>query len=112
MISDEDLSLFNTKEGLWFLNDEGQPVEATLDMPSTLNFEPLVSMHDHVLFYLYTRTHSEQAIYLDDIESLKKSNFNASRETKFVTHGWVNSRKSKACTIVKDGNIFYIYYLH
>ena len=107
MISDEDKKLFDTEEGLWFLDDNGRPVQATLEMPIVMD-SGLISMNNHVFFNLHTRDSKgvSESIFIDDVESLKNSHFDPTRETKFVTHGWVNSKNSKACTLVRDGKCF------
>lgn len=105
MVTEDDRKLFNSTEGLWFLDDEGRLVQATLDMPVTRD-SVLVSMKTHVKFELFTRE-SHAPIYIDDVESLNRLNFDPTRETKFITHGWVNSGKSKACTLIRDGKIHF-----
>lgn len=102
MLSTEDIEKFNSTEGLWFLNDDGEYVQATLDLPSEL-YNILTSVDNHVSFNLFTRDtgNNSEIIYIDDLETLKNSSFDATRETKFVTHGWMNSKNSKSCMLIK-----------
>jgi len=37
MISDEDHALLNGPEGIWFTDDEGRLVRATMDMSTSIN---------------------------------------------------------------------------
>jgi hypothetical protein len=104
-LTDEDIKPFNTDEGLWFLNDDGEFVQATAELPSEME-SMLIAMSTHVHFYLYTRKdiNNSEAISIGDVETLSKTNFNASRETKLVTHGWLNGKNSKSCQLAKEGN--------
>lgn len=48
-----------------------------------------------VKFYLYTRLNEEKPQNLTmDQEAIKKSNFNRTRETRFVVHGYLNNVES------------------
>ncbi|EFN87734.1 pancreatic triacylglycerol lipase [Harpegnathos saltator] len=61
-------------------------------------------MDKNVFFYLYTwknPTHP-QMLYVNDEEILKNSFFDPKKPTRFVTHGWMNSYESDACTLVRD----------
>lgn len=108
MVSDLDHKLFNSDIGLWFLDDNGRMKRATLDMPDELT-KSKSSVETSVKFILYTR-HSKdgERIYIDDESSLNKTHFDPKRQTKFVTHGWINSKNSKACTLIRDGKNFVV----
>lgn len=58
-----------------------------------------------VLFYLYTRTNPKdpQQLFLNDTEGLMRSNFQGSKPTKFMTHGWKNYYLGRNCQTVKRG---------
>ncbi|KAL0123781.1 hypothetical protein PUN28_005949 [Cardiocondyla obscurior] len=58
-----------------------------------------------VFFYLYRKDNPAEPsmLYVDDEAALKNSHFDPAKPTRFVTHGWMNSRNSVACTSVRDG---------
>lgn len=60
---------------------------------------------ERVLFYLHTlrKPNHPELLYVNDTEILRKSSFDPKKPTRFVTHGWMNSRKSSACTLIRDG---------
>ncbi|XP_003700219.1 phospholipase A1-like [Megachile rotundata] len=92
------------KTDLYMLDDNDVPVKVDLTETS---FEPNVNVNDlpkRVLFYLYTKNTKKNAeqLHVGDSNSLAKSHFNPKKPTKFVTHGWISSQKSKACTLVRD----------
>ncbi|XP_055859355.1 phospholipase A1 VesT1.02-like [Episyrphus balteatus] len=57
-----------------------------------------------VEFYLYTRNNPDEPdqLLLDDVDSLKNSNFNKKHPTRFIIHGWQNDYKSDVNTITRD----------
>ncbi|XP_076289802.1 pancreatic triacylglycerol lipase-like [Lasioglossum baleicum] len=61
-------------------------------------------LHNRVFFYLYTKANptNHQQLHLNDLNSLRRSNFNAKRPTKFITHGWINSAYSDAFRLIRD----------
>jgi len=60
---------------------------------------------NRVFFFLYTKKNpvEPRQLYLNDDAALSNSDFDPSKPTRFVTHGWMNSRKSAACTLIRDG---------
>lgn len=44
-------------------------------------------------------------LYTDDTKGLQNSNFDPSRQTKFITHGWKSSAMSTNIANLKDGII-------
>ncbi|XP_043268297.1 pancreatic lipase-related protein 2-like [Venturia canescens] len=58
-------------------------------------------------FLLFTRSGPENgtALYVNDTEALKKSDFSPSRKTKFITHGWKSSSTGKGLTDMKTAYI-------
>ena len=97
---------------LWFYDDNENLVQATLN--ETLLSSGYVGLRknldDYVFFKLYTREVKEgyQSLYIDDEFTFSRSNFDSKRPTKFVTHGWMNSYESPACTLIRDGKNFFI----
>ncbi|XP_078038270.1 uncharacterized protein LOC144470691 [Augochlora pura] len=61
-------------------------------------------LDNRVFFFLYTKDNpiEGQRLYVDDDDALQKSNFNFSKPTKFVTHGWINTVKDGAVALVRD----------
>ncbi|XP_011498556.1 PREDICTED: pancreatic triacylglycerol lipase-like [Ceratosolen solmsi marchali] len=107
-ITGDDLSLLNSNDGLWVFDDNEEIVRATADIPNDL-LSSLISMNTHVRFYLYTRnlTGNYESITIGDVQSLKLSTFDATRETKFFAHGWMNSKSSKSCRLVREAYLVY-----
>lgn len=62
-------------------------------------------LENFVFFFLYTRRNpiDSKPLYIDDEDALKRSDFDPALPTRFVTHGWMNSRGSAACTLIRDG---------
>ncbi|XP_055916674.1 phospholipase A1-like [Eupeodes corollae] len=58
----------------------------------------------NVEFYLYTRDNPDKPdkIFLNDVESLKKSHFNKKYPTRFIIHGWQNSYKSDVNVEIRE----------
>ncbi|XP_076234044.1 lipoprotein lipase-like [Calliopsis andreniformis] len=91
---------------LYILNDEGEPVVVDLftDDEETEE-ETRKDLHNRVHYYLYTKNIDRsrpQTLVLDDVNGLKKSDFNSRRPTVIITHGWMNSYKSDACKLIRD----------
>ncbi|XP_076666410.1 pancreatic triacylglycerol lipase-like [Andrena cerasifolii] len=88
------------------LDDNGKPVEIDLnDDDSETEVETRKNLQKRVLFYLYTRqidSKKPQVLQLNNVATLKASDFNPKRPTKIVTHGWMNSHRSRACTSIRD----------
>nr|ABY84699.1 lipase [Bombus ignitus]ACA25601.1 lipase [Bombus ignitus]ACA64425.1 lipase [Bombus ignitus] len=59
---------------------------------------------DTISFTLYTQKNSKNGdvLRLNDINSVRKSNWNANRQTIVVTHGWNSNGQSESCTLVRD----------
>ncbi|XP_015584844.1 pancreatic triacylglycerol lipase [Cephus cinctus] len=76
-----------------------------------LNFRDIESIREtqkdlanKVKFYLHTLKNPKntQQLWLNDPKTLSQSNFNPSKPTRIVTHGWMNSAKSDACRLVRE----------
>ncbi|XP_046750691.1 pancreatic triacylglycerol lipase-like [Diprion similis] len=63
-----------------------------------------IVLPERVFFYLYTKANrkSSQEIYIGDDDTLDNSNWDSSRPTRIVIHGWINSYKSSICTKIRD----------
>ncbi|XP_033322501.2 pancreatic triacylglycerol lipase [Megalopta genalis] len=61
-------------------------------------------LRKQISFYLYTKANPTdgQQLYVGDVDALKGSNFNFSRPTKFLTHGWINTVKDDAVSLIRD----------
>ncbi|CAL7948587.1 unnamed protein product [Xylocopa violacea] len=104
-ISNADYSSTSKFENLYVLDDNGKPVKLDLHKRYTESEEQTKKdLKNRVLFYLYTRKTKDnpEILHTNDVNGLKRSHFDRRKETKFVTHGWMNSRKSNACTLVRD----------
>ena len=100
---------FENSTFMHIFDDNGKPVEINLndDDIETLP-ETKKNLEKRVHFYLYTRqidSRKPQVLLLNDVATLKASDFNPRRPTKIVTHGWMNSLKSRACTSIRDGTL-------
>lgn len=96
------------KKGLMMENDHGELVELTLGEQSgviAMEDDLDSNLDDHVFYRLYTRKNPKEyhPLWINDKSSLSRSNFDADKPTHFVTHGWVNTGDSPACTTVRDG---------
>ncbi|XP_060820070.1 pancreatic lipase-related protein 2-like [Bombus pascuorum] len=60
---------------------------------------------DTISFKLFTQDNPTNGdiIKLNDVESVRNSHWNASRQTIIITHGWTNSGESPSCTTIRDG---------
>ncbi|XP_017879823.1 phospholipase A1-like [Ceratina calcarata] len=88
-------------EDLHTLDDDGHPV-LSKDYPETMK-ETEKNLHERVLFHLSTRAkNTSEQLYLDDVGTLEKSQFDPNKETKFITHGWFSSCNVDACLLIRD----------
>lgn len=62
-----------------------------------------------ISFILYTRYGSKNGtqLYTNDTKGLQNSNFDPSRQTKFITHGWKSSAMSTNIANLKDEYLKY-----
>ncbi|XP_055919604.1 phospholipase A1-like [Eupeodes corollae] len=83
---------------LW-MTEEKAMIEATLteELHQT-TFK--TNRSDKVRFFLYTQDNPTESveIFLNDEESLMRSNFNANNPTRFVIHGWMTDHNSLFAT--------------
>ncbi|XP_014216719.1 pancreatic lipase-related protein 2-like [Copidosoma floridanum] len=69
------------------------------DVESTISDEQL---QNDVSFFLFTREYPEnpQLLPINDKSAIEKSAYDASRPTKFITHGWMNSYRGLNCITI------------
>lgn len=67
-----------------------------------------IELENFVFFFLYTRKNPihSKPLYIDDEDALKRTKFDPALPTRFITHGWMNSRKSAACILIRDGMLY------
>lgn len=105
-----DYALFENKEA-YVYDDNMNLVKLMWDdaeeVGDQLNDSEIPS---RVFFYLYKKNDpNPKELYVDNEDVLKNSNFDPAKPTRFVTHGWINSRNSEACTLVRDGMYVNVY---
>lgn len=92
----------------WVTSEDGTTSEY-VDLSQTVVESDIVAseLKANVIFNLYTVSNPEttQIIYLDDDETLTASNFDASKPTRFVVHGWQSSDSTSMCTSIRTGNV-------
>lgn len=85
-------------------DDDENLVRLRLDDDDEEDNTDLTDIENFVFFLLYTRKNPlrSKPLYVDDEDALKRTKFDPALPTRFVTHGWMNSRKSAACTLIRD----------
>ncbi|XP_043258013.1 pancreatic triacylglycerol lipase-like [Colletes gigas] len=107
------LLLFCSGEGSIECKEQGSMLSDGTINPDALNLhlafpetlaETKKQLPKYVTFYLYTRSNptNPQTLHVDDVNTLRSSFFDSRRPTVIVTHGWVSSYTSLACTTVRD----------
>ncbi|XP_053985508.1 pancreatic triacylglycerol lipase-like [Hylaeus volcanicus] len=88
---------------IWDDNENLITMDLELNDPESVE-RTKEDLENRVFFYLYTRENPKdfEQLKVDDIDMLKRSKFDASKPTKFITHGWINSYMSKACVAIRD----------
>ncbi|XP_078032935.1 pancreatic triacylglycerol lipase-like [Augochlora pura] len=68
------------------------------------NWNEKNDLRDRISFYLYTKANPSvgQQLYVGDVDTLKRSNFDFSKPTRFVTHGWISTVKDDAVSLIRD----------
>ncbi|XP_072747044.1 pancreatic triacylglycerol lipase-like [Anoplolepis gracilipes] len=92
----------------YMYDDNENLVKLTLDdyyMESVK--ETQEDIENRVFFSLYTKKNPTvpQSLYVNDEYVLKNSNFDPTKPTRFITHGWMNSRNSPACYLSRDAYV-------
>ncbi|CAD1476901.1 unnamed protein product, partial [Heterotrigona itama] len=92
-----------------FPNEEGRPHLILLDYTplSTSELNTLSTDLNTIDFTLFTRYNPKngQALILNDVNSVRNSDWDAKKPTIIVTHGWTSSGTSESCTLVRDAFI-------
>ncbi|XP_029055717.2 phospholipase A1 VesT1.02-like [Osmia bicornis bicornis] len=90
----------------YVLDDNGTPVKINLAQTQISNPISLSpgELPNRVIFYLYTKAtpSNPERLNLGDVGSVSRSHFDPRKPTKIVTHGWQNTYRSKACTLIRD----------
>lgn len=100
-----DYELFKDKIA-YVYDDNENLVRLTLDDDNgNMNSnEKIGDIANHVFFFLYKKDNPDpKQLHVNDENVLKNSNFDPTKPTRFVTHGWVNSRDSPVCILIRDG---------
>lgn len=92
-------------ETIYVYDDNETLVKLTLDDDVESLTETRKDIENRVFFFLYTENNPTvpKPLYVNDKDTLKKSNFDPTKPTRFITHGWMNSRSSLACVLIRDG---------
>ncbi|GAB1868327.1 phospholipase A1 [Camponotus japonicus] len=88
-------------------DDNENLVELTLDDDVESLGETQMDIANRVLFFLYTKNNPAipKTLYINDKDVLKNSSFDPTKPTRFITHGWMNSRSSSACLLIRDAYV-------
>ncbi|XP_017765759.1 PREDICTED: pancreatic triacylglycerol lipase-like [Eufriesea mexicana] len=94
-----------TAKDLYMIDDHGNQVPLDINelLPETL-WQTERKLPDRMHFYLYTKENPTdgQQLYIDDVKTLNNSNFDPQKETKIITHGWMNNYLSDSCVTIRD----------
>lgn len=88
--------------------EQGSLMDLDFDALESVNFNirqiPKNIARIYVRFYLYTKSSSSigEKIELNNLKSLRSSNFNLMNPTRFIIHGWINDRFSPVNTMIRD----------
>ncbi|OAD62834.1 Pancreatic lipase-related protein 1, partial [Eufriesea mexicana] len=89
----------------YMIDDHGNQVPLDINelLPETL-WQTERKLPDRMHFYLYTKENPTdgQQLYIDDVKTLNNSNFDPQKETKIITHGWMNNYLSDSCVTIRD----------
>lgn len=98
-----DYALFKDKVA-YVYDDNENLVKLTFDDVDVEENGNDSEVANRVFFFLYKKDDpNPKLLYVNDEDALKNSNFDPKKPTRFVTHGWMNSRNSEACTSIRDG---------
>lgn len=106
IFTDVDFALFENEE-LYVYDDDENLVKITINENEAQDIEKQIwgDVESRVFFFLHTTKNPTMAqpLYVNNEDALRNSNFDPTKPTRFVTHGWMNSRNSAACTLIRDG---------
>lgn len=100
------------KDWIYF-PDENNKLKISYTRNETIKDRSLfnVDIEKAITFTLYTKLNVDNGYTLTfDNETLKNSNFNFDKHTKFVTHGWYSSGNSSTCIQIKNNYLKYYDY--
>ncbi|XP_011691720.1 PREDICTED: pancreatic triacylglycerol lipase-like [Wasmannia auropunctata] len=97
LFGDEVAYVYDDNKNLVRLKLNGDDGEYILDIPEN-------EIPNRVSFYLFTKDNptNPRLLYVNDEDALRGSKFDPAKPTRIVTHGWINSRNSDACTLIRD----------
>lgn len=89
----------------YMYDDNETLVQLTLDDDVENLEQTQRDIEKRVFFFLYTKKNPTvpKTLYVNDKNALKNSNFDPTKPTRFIIHGWMNSRSSSACVLIRDG---------
>ncbi|KMQ93906.1 pancreatic triacylglycerol lipase [Lasius niger] len=88
-------------------DDHEHLVQLTLDDDVESLEETQRDIGNRVFFFLYTKNNPTvpNTLYVNDKNALKNSSFDPTKPTRFIIHGWMNSRSSSACVLIRDAYV-------
>ncbi|KAK1132249.1 hypothetical protein K0M31_016371 [Melipona bicolor] len=103
------LSVLSQSNYMIFPNEEGVPHLVLLD-ETELSAEEVNTLStdlDTITFTLFTRYNPKkgQLLKLNDVNSIRNSDWDAKKPTIIVTHGWNSAGSSESCTLVRNAFI-------
>lgn len=86
-------------------DDNGNLVKLILDYDNVETNIDANEVANRVFFFLHKKDNptDPKSLNVNDEDALRNSNFDPAKPTRFITHGWINSRNSLACTLIRDG---------
>lgn len=93
------------KTTAYVYDDNENLVELTLDDDVESLDETQMDITNRVFFFLYTKNNPTipKTLYINDKDVLKNNSFDPTKPTRFMIHGWMSSRSSSACLLIRDG---------
>ncbi|XP_068972803.1 pancreatic triacylglycerol lipase-like [Bombus flavifrons] len=93
----------------WIFMPDGNDQPQVAVLRHTENDERGIFDDSQVSYVLYTRSGPENGtqLYTNDTKGLHNSNFDPSRQTKFITHGWKSSAMNTGLVDMKEAYLKY-----
>ncbi|KAL0901741.1 hypothetical protein ABMA27_006919 [Loxostege sticticalis] len=86
---------------IWMTNDDGESV--LVDLWEKLGvFMPGSGADNQYLLFTRENPTEYQLLVHGDVASVQNSNLDASKNTKFIVHGWGNSKNSRCQAVLRD----------
>ncbi|KMQ84535.1 pancreatic triacylglycerol lipase, partial [Lasius niger] len=91
----------------YMYDDNENLVKLTLDDDMETLSETQNDIKNRVFFFLYTKNNptAPKTLYVNDTNALKNSNFDPTKPTRFIIHGWMNSRSSSVCVLIRKAYV-------